>query len=169
SKQDKRSDKSTLRSVGRNEPIEHKSSQLKRELSQQRQPAAQVKSFERKGEPMKSNYSRQRDVAQTKYETKPVANITSKPRTQELQQAQRNTRVETSRLPQVNAMRNPQQQVKQIRRSEPQKQQVRETTRSTPQQASRSMSQQRDNASSRRASQSRDTGPSREKQSRERQ
>ncbi|RPA23202.1 DUF3300 domain-containing protein [Shewanella frigidimarina] len=168
-KHGKRSEKSTVRSVGRNEPIEHRSSQLKRELSQQRQPVAQVKSFERKGEPMKSNYSRQRDVAQTrpKYEAKPVANITSKPRTQELQQAQRNTRVEKSRESHVNAMRNPQQQVKQIRRSEPQKQQVRETTRSTPQQASRSMSQQRDNSSSRRASQSRDAGASRDKQSRE--
>ncbi|AZG72608.1 DUF3300 domain-containing protein [Shewanella livingstonensis] len=165
SNQDKHREKSAVRNVNRNEPVEHRSNQLKRELSQQRQPATQVKSFDRKGEPTKSNYSRQRDVAQTgpKYEAKPVTNVSSKPRNQQLQQAQGNTRVDKARQPQVNSMHNQQQQVKQTRRSEPQKQQVRETTRSAPQQSSRSVSQQRDN-SSRHASQSREIKPSRERQ-----
>jgi len=164
-KQDKHSDKSALKRVNRNDAVEHRSTQLKRELSQQRQPVAQVKSFDRKGEPMKSSYSRQRDVAQTgpKYEAKPVANMTSKPRTQELQQAQRNTRVEKVREPQVNTMRNQQQQVKQIRTNEPKRQQVRDTSRSTSQQVTRSVNQQRDN-SSHRTSQSRDIKPSRERE-----
>tara|TARA_R110000851_G_scaffold98223_3_gene212702 strand:- start:39244 stop:40833 length:1590 start_codon:yes stop_codon:yes gene_type:complete len=165
SKQDKRSHNSAVRGVNRNEPLEHRSTQLKRELSQQR-PTAQGKSFDRKGEPTKSHYSRQRDVTQTgrKYNAKPVANVTNKPHTQALQQAQRNTRVEKARQPQVNAMRHQQKQAKQTRRSEPQNQQVRSTTRSAPQHASRSKSQQRDNSSSRHASQSRDSKHSRERQ-----
>jgi hypothetical protein len=158
SKQDKRSQNSAVTSVRHNEPLEHRSSQLKRELSQQRQPTAKVKSFDRKGEPMKSNYSRQRDEAQTspKYNAKPMAHGASKPRTQELQQAQRNTRVDKVRQP---------QQVKHAQanhRSEPQKRQVRSTTPPAPKQDSRS-GQQRDNSSSRHASQSRDSKPTRER------
>ncbi|GGQ13641.1 DUF3300 domain-containing protein [Shewanella litoralis] len=139
----------------RSEPVEHRSAQLKRELSQQRQP----KSFERNSEPMKSTYgrdrepvSRQRDVVNTKArnDVKSVANSINQPRAQQVQQAQRNTRVEKVREPQAKPMRSQQQEVKTQRRSE-------------PQQASRAMSQQRDN-SARQSSHSRDIKPSRERQ-----
>ncbi|WP_167496032.1 DUF3300 domain-containing protein [Shewanella polaris] len=162
---DKLSEKAVVRSVNRNDQAKHKSTQLKRELSQQRQPTTNTKSFDRKGEPIKSSYSRQRDVAKTnpRNEAKSVVNVTSKPGTQTLQQAQRNTRVEKARQPQVNQMRSQQQQVKQTSRSQPQKTQVRSTTRSAPQQASRSVSKQRDSSSSR-TSQSRENKSSRERQ-----
>ncbi|MGI2168593.1 DUF3300 domain-containing protein [Shewanella sp. MF05960] len=143
-KQDKRNEHTRVKNVSRNEAAEHRSTQLKRELSQQRQPTSQVKSFERKSEPMKSTYSRdrepvsrQRDVVNTKArnEVKPVANAINQPRAQQVQQAQRNARVEP----------------------------VREQRTQAVQQASRAMSQQRDN-SARQSSHSRDIKPSRERQ-----
>lgn len=149
----------SLKQENRNGSAEHRSTQLKRELSQQRQPTTQVKSFERKNEPLKSTYSRdkevvsrQRDVVNTKVrnEVKPVTKVTNQTRTQQVQQAQRNTRVEKVREPRTQTV----QSVQRNTRVE----KVRE-----PQQASRSMSQQRDN-SARQSNQSRDIKPSRERQ-----
>ncbi len=157
-KQDKRNEHSNLRSVSRSEPVEHRSTELKRELSQQRQVTPQVKSFERKTEPTRSTYSRngepvkhQREVTNTavKYDPKPVTRTTTS-RSQEIQKVQRASPIDKARESQAKPVRMQQQESKQQRRNE-------------PQQASRAMSQQRDN-SARQTGHSREIKPSRERQ-----
>ncbi len=154
-KQDKRNKHSTVKSVNRNQVVEHRSTTLKRELSQQRQ----TKSFDRKGEPMRSSYSNKRDVVnnKSKYEAKPVTNVAQKSRHVEskkaaTQKVQRAAKVEQTRQPQA-ASRNVQQVVKQQSRSEPK--QVRSVTRSAPQKAQRSSNSQRSMSSQQRSNSSR--------------